>query len=395
MDDLEDLEAAFEFWRKVNGFHFDPFAPQLLEASQDRALSSYLVNHEIFEAVWGNWASMLYAPAGGGKTAMRVRVFQACWVGQEPSRSFSIPYSIPFLHWDNLPVRLEEHQAAIAELGGLYLLLSLAYRPHWFIRLNPTERSRIRQALNASLSESLENYLEPCRESGSLEWLNEKVAPAFLPPDPPGSSQLIHFCDALLNTPARQPDQSAWELIVNVLFEVLRVPAIYLLLDGLDAAYPTSHDWQAAVDCIADLLTVLPDWSARRIYLKSFLPIETHPVVMERFPFIDAAARQVEMTWSPEKLVEVIRLRVQATSRGLYENLKQLVTLDVVEPEAALVRETPLLPREVLVITRQLFLEHVRSDPFAGSKIGPADLANAINAYRKERPPLYRAAAKF
>jgi hypothetical protein len=84
-------------WLRWAGFRFDPFGP--LDAAADPHLSEYLVGHEVFARVWGDGISWVFAPAGGGKTALRISVMQACWIGQETNRPFPIPYVPPFLAW--------------------------------------------------------------------------------------------------------------------------------------------------------------------------------------------------------------------------------------------------------------------------------------------------------
>lgn len=381
-------DQRFRNWLKGVGFNFDPFA--LLEASTDARLSSYIVGHEAYYSAWGDWPAFIFAPAGGGKTALRAQIAQVCWIGQETNRPFPLPYTIPFLSWSGESVGPEEHLTAISQAGALHLLLTLAHRPHWFFRLSQDERRLVRRVLGLSLSGPLETFLDPCQQTESLEPLRERFAPAFLPPDPPGTATLMRFCETLTGTapgilrPISGYEQ--WHNLVDVLCNVLRLPSIYLLLDGLDAAPETSLDPEAGAHYLTPLLDMLSEWNQARFYLKAFLPREVFAALKRQDSFLLSGTQQITLKWPPTLLAEMVRRRVYVASSGIYGSLGPLFSPDVRDVETLLARTVPPLPREMLVLTRQVLFEHVQSD-HTGS-IQAIEVDRAIQRYLREKPEL-------
>ena len=193
-DELVETGKVAE-WLKWAGLSFDPFEP--LDAAADTRLNSYLVGHDVFAQVWGDVISWVFAPAGGGKTALRISITQACWVGQETNRPFPIPYVPPFLSWGHFLPSLEDHLAAVTRAGAIALFLALAHRPHWFFRLDKEGRRRVYETLSWSLPAALSVYTERCRQVKDVSALREVLDPTFILPDPPGPDELLRWCDEL------------------------------------------------------------------------------------------------------------------------------------------------------------------------------------------------------
>ena len=241
-------------WLEWLGLRFDPFGP--LDAASDPRLGEYLVGHEAFVRVWGDWPSWVFAPPGGGKTALRVRTAQACWVGQDTNRPFPVSYIPPFLSWGHTSPSLDDHLAALARAGAVALLLALAHRPHWLFRLDDEACRTVREALDWNLPGPLSDYLARWRQSGSLHSLRDSLDPTFLLPDPPDGDTLLRWCDALDAVPggdSRPAPAARWDSLCDLLLGALEFRSIYLLIDGLDAAPETIADAQAMVDCLAPL----------------------------------------------------------------------------------------------------------------------------------------------
>ena len=375
-------------WLKAIGFSFDPFA--LLEASADARLSSYLVGHEAHYSAWGDWPAFIFAPAGGGKTALRAQIAQVCWIGQETNRPFPLPYTIPFLKWSGAGASAEDHLAAISQAGALHLLLTLSHRPHWFFRLSQDERRLVRRVLGLSLPGPLETFLDPCQQTASLQPLRERFAPAFLPPDPPGTATLMRFCETLIATapgilrPVSGYEQ--WHNLIDVLCNVLRLPSVYLLLDGLDAVPETSLDPETGAQYLRPLLKMLPEWNQARFFLKAFLPLEVFTALKQQDNFLLNGAPQITLKWPPTLLAEMIRRRVYVASSGAYGSLGPLFSPDVRDVETLLARTVPPLPREMLMLTRQVLFEHVQRDHT--ESIQAAEIDQAVQHYLREKPEL-------
>ena len=76
-DDPDKRTLSPADWFRRIGLRFDPYVH--LEASSDPYLSEYTINLEIFRVALDNKPTIIVAPPGGGKTAMRVAVTRTCW----------------------------------------------------------------------------------------------------------------------------------------------------------------------------------------------------------------------------------------------------------------------------------------------------------------------------
>lgn len=383
-------QRAYTSWLNLLGFSFNPF--EFLEASEDSHLLRYMVEHEAFSSVWGNHTAFVFAPPGGGKTAMRMRVTQACWIGQETNRPFPIPYVLPFLRWGHVFPSREEHLVALAEQGAQFLLLALAHHPHWFLRLDKTGRRMIRKTLNWNLPGPLSSYLSPCLESRSLEPLRERFPLASLPSKSLQTDDLLEFCDIIISTPSPPlfPSTSIderWATLMTTLFDVLGFPAVYPLFDGLDATWETASNSQTGVLSLEPFLKLLERWSMQRIYAKLFLPEEIKSILKREHSQALSTAKQVNLKWNPALLAEVIRKRILVASQGEYDNLSALASPDVRDVETKLANAAAPLPREMIVLTRRVLFEHAQRAT-DDSKIDIDAVEAAIEWYYKNQPHL-------
>lgn len=382
----EKHKTGVDLWLKAIGLSFDPFSA--LEASSDAHLSSYFIGHKAFEIAWGDWNSIVFAPAGGGKTALRAQVIQAFWVGQETNRPFPISYIPPFIRWGHTTPSAEEHLLAISQSGAEYLLLALAHRPHWYLRLSAAEKMDVANALAWNLPGPLASYLRPCRASGSLEPLQEKFSPVALPPDPPEAQILVEFLNALNVTGApstRSTVSKRWTLLLDVLLNTLKFPSIYILLDGLDATQEMVGTPSLSVEFFSSLVPFLPAWVSRRVFLKSFIPIETRSPLQEASLDFVRRSQITTIEWTPALLAEMIRRRVYSASEGEYGSLGPFSSPEVRDPEIELARAIIPLPREMLVLTSRVLVDVIeRADQ--NPKITSADVESAIAWYRQTSP---------
>ncbi len=367
-------------WLRWAGFRFDPFIP--LDAAADPHLSQYLVGHHIFARVWGDGISWVFAPAGGGKTALRISVMQACWVGQETNRPFPIPYVPPFLSWGHAHPSEEEHLAALARAGAIALFLTLAHRVHWFFRLDRAERRRVAEMLRWNLSGPLSSYLERCRAIPNPQTLSEVLDPAFIIQNPPSPADLMKWCDALeaaVGDEVPPPLVERWTLLKELLQD-LGFPSIYVLLDGLDGAPETVASPSSAALCLEPLVRRAERWAEERVFLKGFLPAEAQPLLEDRFRNLFAPARVSVIHWTPDLLAEVIRRRVYVATEGTFGSLDALASPALRDIETLLAKTVYPLPREMLVITRRVIEEHLRRG--RDGLLTSEDVQSAIQWYR-------------
>lgn len=375
-------------WLEWLGLRFDPFGP--LDAASDPRLGEYLVGHDAFARTWGDWPSWVFAPPGGGKTALRVRTSQACWVGQETNHPFPLPYIPPFLSWGHASPSLDDHLTALARAGAVTLLLALAHRPHWLFRLDDEARRSVRVVLDWNLPGPLDDYLAHCRQSGSLQSLREALDPTFVLPDPPEAATLLRWCDVLDDAPAGEPrplPAARWDSLCGLLLDTLGFRSVYILLDGLDAAPETITDAQAMVDCLASLMPLANDWAGRRVFVKGFLPIEAQAPLEDQFTSTFANTHSATIHWTPALLAEVIRRRVYVASEGDFGSLDAIASPGLRDVETILAKAVLPLPREMLVLTQRVLEEHVMREGSEG-RIKEHDVDTAIQWYNIHKPPI-------
>jgi hypothetical protein len=103
------------------------------------------------------------------------------------------------------------------------------------------------------------------------------------------------------------------------------------------------------------------------------VPIETQE-------FIKAKGRSITIDWQCASLVEIIQRRIQVASGGAYDTLNDITTPPSYGVETWLVQQTkPPLPRELLVLTQRVFIEHLRRSDTG--EIEKQDIESAIDWY--------------
>ncbi len=386
-DAIGASESILRAWLDWLGLRFNPF--QSLDAAADTRLGEYLVEHEVLASIWGDWNSFVFAPAGGGKTALRVRTSQACWVGQATNHPFPISYLPPFLLWLHTHPSLDEHLAAISQAGAIRLLLALLYRPHWFFALDPQARRALRQSLDWNLPGPLDYWLMQAQESQSLAPLLEIFDPTFMLPDPPDASTLLHLCDALgslASARASLPSpKECWRQLVDLLLTSLGFRSIYILIDGLDAVPETATNTETAVGCLSTLLPMIDRWSEQHIFVKGYFPEEVQSPLTTRFPVLLERSYAATIRWTPALLADVVRRRVYVASQGAFGSLDAVASPATRDIETTLAKMVIPLPREMLVLTQRVLWEHVARDGATGT-ILPEDIDAAVAWYRAQPP---------
>jgi hypothetical protein len=389
IDTIAPTEAEIDAdrWLAAAGFRFNPFT--YLDAGADPHISAYLVGHEAFAALWNDRPAIMFAPAGGGKTAQRVILLRACWAGPNTGHPFPIPY-IPTLSSSGaFPATEAEHLEAILRAGALSLLMALLLRPHWWTALDSAARRLVAGLLDRDLPAPLSYYLAQVQETGSLASLWRGCGMAVAPTVEPPATRWLPLCAELDATPVGSPPVAAamrLQALADLLLGPLGLSSLYLLVDGIDGFVETAADPQAAVAMLAPLLAHTEDWAAQRLLLKGFFPIEIVAALDAACPEMLQQIRRVILNWSPPQLADVIRQRVWVATEGGFGSLDALCSPGLRDAETQLARIIAPLPREILVLTARLLWEHVRRGD-ANPKLTPADLQAAAAWYEEQRPP--------
>lgn len=393
---FQTLDNDLRAWLYTLGMRFNPF--QHLDAATDPHLAEYLVGHDVFIHIWGEWMAWVFAAPGGGKTAMRMYTTQACWVGQETNRPFPLPYELPFLSWGHVAPSLEEHLLALSSSGAIHLLLALVHRPRWFSRLDREMQVQLRTLLDVSLPGPLDRYLDLLQEGaeGGLRALCSLLDPAYIPPYPPPVEELENLTAALRSLPVLESflthlsrnAEARWQALQEAILHFLGFRSIYVLLDGLDAAPETATGEAMALAVLRPLLPLAEEWAQNRVYCKGFFPHSVKSLIEEGFPTLLRQGHVATIEWSAALLAELVRRRVYVASEGAFGSLDAITEPAVRDLETYLAHLVPPLPREMLVLTHHVLSCHVFRSGATGF-ITKEDVAGGIARYREQAEPVW------
>jgi hypothetical protein len=101
----------------------------------------YTVNLDIFRVALDNKPTIIVAPPGGGKTAMRVAVTRTCWFDIGGTYPFPLPYNLGMAPLTGKPPTTTQHLRLLLEAGTCALLTGLAFRPERLLRASVRDHS--------------------------------------------------------------------------------------------------------------------------------------------------------------------------------------------------------------------------------------------------------------
>jgi hypothetical protein len=385
-------------WLSHIGLKLNPF--EYIDAGKDPLIPFYLIDHDEFENVSGDQPSFVFAPAGGGKTAFRVRLARECRAGRNGRRIFPIVYkpTEPGT-WNGDKERLVQRQRPdLLRYAAQELFLHLAYDPYALDEMDSALKEAFLQTISWDLALPISYYLSQIKKAESLEPLISAFDPtARSLPNPPGKEDIIYLLKKLsryMPSEARKPDS---EKRLNILFDLilnkLKFEAVYILVDGVDAFFETAKSPERALRTISWLLDNTLSWMERHIYIKYFLPHEMQSIIMEppAFRLLTLKSKIIIIKWDAETLSEVIRQRLQEASGGRFDSLTAIsdrtLRASGRSPEEALIaelrRHRKLSPRSLIRTVNWLLTNHVR-DERVEEKLTPRDLTAVRDWIRSE-----------
>ncbi len=365
-------QTNIECWLKQRGLAFNPFLP--LQADQDTRLWMYWVgNADVFDLAWEPVHVCLLAPWGGGKSALRTRLTQEGWSPPKEKRPFPLVYLPGAVH-----TTLNEHIQELMWHGTRELLLALARHPRRFLEASPRAQNSFARFL-VSASPMAHFWLEQMLEENSLAPLNRPYDPGYDLEIPREERQdwlsFILALSRLLQTQEQTVSSAdpvqAWEELLFWIEEFLHRPAVYILVDGLDADSSTARDPDAILQVIQPFLEIAPVWAEKHCYIKLFLPAVLHAKLSLPEAFTLGA-----ITWSESLLLELISRRMLAASRGRMDALAALAAPALADLDMRLVHQAPALPRELLLLINRLLTVAVRRQ---AKRLEEQDLEQALD----------------
>ncbi len=371
-----------EWLGSVFGLKFDPFRHP--NATEDVRLHEYLVEHELFDGLYQASASLVFAPAGGGKSAFRVRLARACRVGEGGRRLFPVVYDLPKSVITASARELwRAHAVAMLRAGAHELFLRLAYHPFEFDQLALEDQQRVVAVLKAWLQPSFNNVLERVIDCASLEDLALGYDATARWSNPPDETALRSFRQAL-TTVALVEDQQAspptWDEYIELIVARLGYEAIYVLVDGVDAYPETFEQPERTWNLLQPLLDRLGAFAKRDVFLKAFLPLEMEASC----PLTESVARD-RIVWSPDSLRLLLQRRMEAASGMAPAGLNMLGDPGLFDLEERVIRAIRPSPRDALRFVERILLEHVRRHGRTG-RLNHEDFQAALDWYGQISP---------
>jgi len=372
--------ASTDWFRRI-GLRFDPYVH--LEASSDPHLSEYTVNLDIFRVALDNKPTIIVAPPGGGKTAMRVAVTRTCWFDIGGTYPFPLPYNLGTAPLTGTPPTTKEHLRLLLEAGTCALLTGLAFRPERLFRASSTEIRAVTAILRAGLPGPLDYYLDILRETGTPAGLTPLLERTYALTAPPPPDVLDRFCNTLATSGTdamRGRMEEVFQTFVEVVTDALGFSHVLLLIDGLDAIYENQENVQHAVAWVCELFDRSETWAKSKTYIKLFIPDSLEPAITEHLHRHAIPTRIARIIWNHDLLVSMLRKRISAASEERFESLDAISTPALTNIEQQIVKNLPPLPRIVLQVTRKAIL-HYAARLNDGWQLDEEDIRYAIAWY--------------
>lgn len=379
------------------GFRFNPF--EHLEASQDPHLGDYLVGHEFFQAAWTEAPAVVFAPPGGGKTAMCLYTMRACWTGAAAYRPLPVRYT-PSELVRNIQTAHDDPLVGLLQAVARSVLVAIAYQPERFLLLDRAELSTLTHLLHRWLPGSFAYYLHLLQESGAPAVLGQLLLDlAAMPADRPVRPSMPELCSRLAEITdnvasvaevGTMASAQAFRAFVHLLLGAAGYRSIFILVDGIDAeplespsAVQTPFSpWM--LRWLGWLLQQTPAWAAERVYVKGFLPAQAESQINESLSTLTPLLQRASLTWTPPLLAEMVRHRVYVATEGDFGSLDAISSSSLRDVETALVRlASSALPRELLFLMRRVLYTYAQRVKGSSGSLEAQDIEAAARWYRQ------------
>ncbi len=381
-----------KLWLDHFGFRFNPF--EYDEASRDPHLNRYLIRYDAFSSAWSDTPAAIFSPPGGGKTALRIYASRACWTGGGGYQPFPIHYHLPHYFANSNFSTLEEHLQKIVHSSAHALFLAFAYYPLIFLKASTSLQIHLIQFI-ATWIPNLDYYLAVLRENHQPDIVAAQLDRSYILHQSSDVSLLNLVCEIFEKhlgeekLPISSSIHTVFERVMNWITRDLGFRSVYVLLDGVDGFPELVLSPGFAAQSLVQLFAEAPGWTASRIFLKGFLPLEIRPHLQKHLEKHWAVLEQVELKWDALMLADMLRRRVYAATEGAFASLNAVSALPSGQDlELELAHAVNPLPREALTLVRQVLFEYETrwsKTPTADQRIQIEDIDNAIAWYRSDQ----------
>lgn len=358
--------SDLDVWLSNLGFtRGNPFAT--IEAGQERALlPRFFVNVEAYDAIEGSKSVIVFAPKGGGKTALRVVLAAKAAPSKVDASIMRIEYTDfdPLLakHHTGDKVTIEDHLTRLLRIGSKALLDTLIgpeFRPPILqaALLSPQQEKRIvnlSPAVRFELAQLLRHYNPTLLSFSSLYARLHALGPDDPLPwdryqmsvtdqrlcDLISHSSLKHHPVANLladlnDAPEIWDDALATPLERFAAFvtvaQSIGIGVVEFLVDRLDEYETTKRRPDVQADILAPLLTHLPFLEYPNAAFKFFLSQETRNLLLKRSIIRrDRLPDQtVTIEWGDDRLKKLLENRLAFFSDDEHIDLAQICTQEL------------------------------------------------------------------
>lgn len=363
-----------------------------LQAIQDRRLREYMVTFDLSSSVLDDQNIVFWAPLGGGKSALRIYLMQNCW--SMLGSTHPLPVYVTPQQPSDLVV---ESETGLLEflLGSIVTSLSvgLFYQPFRLLDLSERQRRFLGCCLRSYLPVAPEYLLQGIREDRSVV-VNALVANYRLDLSMPKSAQIRIFADflagAAVGAPYRPGTAEFLESVLEELIELicgpLRFRSVFLLVDAVDTFSGFSVVYCEVARWLYQLGELVRPRS--RLWIKAFLASDIRASVeclLSNRPESLSIAGHYPIHWTQERLMEMLRMRIQAASHNRLSTFEAFTGLGFVEKlEKLLVDSVSPRPRDVLWLMQQTLRQYWLRTSGAGGYIERIDLDKALKAVELE-----------
>jgi hypothetical protein len=172
-----------------------------------------------------------------------------------------------------------------------------------------------------------------------------------------------------------------------MLMQILDYESVYLMVDGADA-YTQDPRWIPPI--LEPLLARLKDFARQKVFLKFFLPDDVAPFLERNdWSLLTESSKKIIIQWDRDSLAAIIRDRLYVASEGVYSGLEAIASRDAPRPAEEYLAQfvDPVVPREIILLTRRVFTEHIlRTGPYG--RLERRDFEDAVRWYEtQKRPP--------
>ncbi len=370
------------------GFSQDPFASW--DADSEDRLEDYFIEPPFFNAVYGDprnpKAVVVFAPRGGGKTALRRMVEKSSPGDGVVCVSY---YSFPLSGLKLGDVNLDYHLSNVIILV-LVGLVGFLVSEQQEARLSQKARRSLYWLLRFHLSTLKQTELQDAIISvrsltqTAREWWNNalRIAKPILAVvmAAVGAAPIeIEQLDAEDIDLGPLLDQLA---AINALAREIGISSIFVLVDRVDENELTGNDASKAFSFIAPMLQNLNLLQLGGYGFKFFLwdllqpPFNTHCRPDRVMTF--------ELSWTIDQLKTMLASRLSAYSSGRHNSLKSLVTysgpVDLDEIIAFLAQGSP---RNVIRLCQEIIAQQSEIDS-AATNIAEAAFVNGVEVFSKK-----------